>query len=233
MTPYRIFIGFDPRQPLAYNVLQSSIMRHAAVPVAITPLVLRTLPIRRRGLTEFTFSRYLVPWLCQYRGRAVFMDADMVVSGDVAELFAAADDSAAVSVMQDQPTFEWPSLMVFNCDQCQQLTPEWIDDPRNDPASLSWARAIGALPREWNFCVGMSDEPFDPQRPPKLIHHTEGSPCWPETSGTEPAADAIWKAELRAMNSTVSWRELMGTSVHARRTLSRYLQRQYGMEVSS
>jgi len=227
VTPYRIFIGFDPRQPLAYNVLQSSIMRHASVPVAITPLVLRTLPIKRRGLTEFTFSRYLVPWLCDFEGRAVFMDADMVVIGDIAGLFAATDDDAPVSVMQDQPRFEWPSLMVFNCELCRTLMPEWIDDAANDPASLSWADRIGALPLEWNRCVSYGDYPDG-----KLWHFTSGLPCWPETSGVDPLAEQAWKDELRAMNSTVSWRELMGSSVHAPRTLQRFLGGKYGVKLA-
>lgn len=230
--PLRIFVGTDPRQLIAFNVLASSIMRHASVPVAVTPLVLRTLPMKRRGLTEFTFARYLVPWLCGYRGRGVFMDADMVVTGDVAELFAAADGMAPVSVMQQQPRFEWPSLMVFNAAMCRRLTPEWIDDAANDPASLEWAHTIGTLPPEWNHCVGLASPIGDVGRPPKLLHFTEGVPCWPETTGTDSNAESIWQAELRAMNSTVSWRELMGSSVHARRTLPRYLKRKYGLEVA-
>ena len=75
-----VFIGYDPRQPVAYNVLQHSIVRHASEPVAITPLILKQLPIERRGLTEFTFSRFLVPYLCGFKGMAVFLDADMVVT---------------------------------------------------------------------------------------------------------------------------------------------------------
>lgn len=64
----RVFIGYDPRQPLAYNVMQHSIARHSSVPVAITPLILDQLPITRRGLTEFTYSRFLVPALCDFKG---------------------------------------------------------------------------------------------------------------------------------------------------------------------
>jgi hypothetical protein len=77
----RIFIGVDPRSPISYNVLQWSIVRNASKPVQIVPLVLPQLPLKRRGLTEFTFTRYLPPYLCNYRGTSIFLDADMVVEG--------------------------------------------------------------------------------------------------------------------------------------------------------
>ena len=73
----RIFVGFDDRQWISFTTLASSIYKTAKRPVAITPLILETLPITRRGLTPFTFSRFLVPWLCDYSGPAIFMDADI------------------------------------------------------------------------------------------------------------------------------------------------------------
>lgn len=59
--PLRIFIGYDHRQAVAYNVLQFSLYRRSSRPLAISPLVLPTLPMKRQGLTPFTFSRFLVP----------------------------------------------------------------------------------------------------------------------------------------------------------------------------
>lgn len=210
-----IFIGFDPRQPLAYNVLQHSIARHSSEPVAITPLILSQLPIKRRGLTEFTFSRFLVPWLMGYQGRALFLDADMVVTGDIAELFAV-DNMDAVSVMQGQPAFEWPSAMLFNCGCCRVLTPEYIDDPANKLMDLAWAPYVGKLPPEWNHCVGYA-EPAEA----KLLHFTQGIPAWPETAGLP--EDGAWHAEYEAMLHTVEWKDLMARSVHAEPTMRRFL----------
>ena len=73
----RVFIGYDDRQPVAYNVLQFSIATRSSRPVTITPLIINQLPIKRTGLTPFTFSRFLVPWLCDYQGTALFLDIDM------------------------------------------------------------------------------------------------------------------------------------------------------------
>lgn len=205
----RIFIGWDSRQPIAYHVLAHSIVRWASVPVSITPLVLDNLPLTRRGLTPFTFSRFLVPYLCDYEGKAIFMDADMLCCADVKGLMDAASDDA-VSVVKSEQRFEWPSLMVFNNahPKCKALTPLFVETGEN-PLMLEWAgQSIGSLPHEWNHCVGY-DAPRDN---PCLIHYTQGVPIWPETKGCEHSDK--WHAEWKSMNSAVSWQTLMGQSVH-------------------
>jgi hypothetical protein len=213
----RVFIGYDPRQPLAYSVLQHSIVKNSSKPVAITPLILSQLPIKRRGLTEFTFSRFLVPWLCNFKGKAVFLDADMVVTGDIAELFSdEADDMSAVLVMQDQARFEWGSVMLFRCGSCLKLTPEFIDNEENNLLDLSWAPYIGHLPAEWNHCAG-----YMKAKEAKLYHFTQGIPCWYETQGL--SEDTIWHEAKKAATHTVPWRDLMGTSVHAAPTMRRMI----------
>lgn len=217
VEPLRIFIGYDPRQPLAYTVLQHSIARHASRPVAITPLILKQLPITRRGLTEFTYSRFLVPWLCGFKGKAVFMDADMVVKGDIAELFDNPSMSA-VCVNKQQAQFEWASVMLFSCGQCLKLTPEFVNDERNKCYDLAWAPSVGEFPSEWNHCVGYQ-EPAEA----KLYHYTQGLPCWDETSDLPESIH--WQEEHQAANATVSWMDLMRSSVHAKHVLRRMLKR--------
>lgn len=221
VRPLRVFIGYDRRQPLAYNVLQHSIIRHSSVPVSITPLVITQLPIKRRGLTDFTFSRFLVPWLCGFKGTAVFMDADMVVTGDIKELFDQIDPANAVSVMLDQARFEWGSLMAFSNACCHMLTPEFIDNEKNPLLDLAWAPYIGSIKDEWNHCVG-----YQEAKEAKLYHYTQGLPCFPETEGLP--EDEHWHKEKAAMLDTVSWTELMGKSVHAKHVLTRMLAKYTG-----
>lgn len=213
----KVFIGYDPRQPVGINVLSHSILRQASHPVSITALKLDQLPIDRRGLTEFTFSRFLVPHLCGYEGLAVFMDADIVVKGDIAEMFASADGSA-VQVMQDQPKFEWASVMLFDCEQCKVLTPEYVNDPANNLFDLAWAEKVGNLPAEWNHCVGYM-EPKDA----KLYHYTQGLPCWYETQGLP--ENKAWLEERDLVTKSVPWKDMMGKSVHAKPVLKRLLAR--------
>jgi len=221
-SPLRIFVGVDERQPLAYSVLQHSIYQHASQPVAITPLMLKTLPMKRRGLTQFTYSRFLVPYLCGFRGRALFLDADMVVTGDIAELFANPDYASPVLVNQDQARFEWASAMLFNCENCKVLSPSYIDDESHPLLDFAWTDhgrgvEIGSFPAEWNHAVGYA-EPADA----KLYHYTQGIPCWAETRGVE---DGPWVATFKDMVRTCSWTEIMGNSVHAKHVYERLKRR--------
>lgn len=206
----KVFIGYDPRQPLSYNTLQFSIVRRSSKPVSIAPLVIEQLPIKRVGLTPFTFSRFLVPWLCDYKGWALFMDADMLLQDDISNLFALADDKYSVMVCKNTKRFEWASLMLFNCEKCKVLTPEYIEKAKA-LHKIGWAKdeEIGSIPLEWNHLVGYDD--FNPQA--KNIHFTQGMPCYPETISSDYAN--VWQEEHKKLNFIIPWVELMGTSVHA------------------
>ncbi len=214
MDSLRIFIGYDPRQPVSYNVLQYSIITRASKIVSIHPLILRTLPIERRGLTPFTYSRFLVPWLCGFKGWALFLDADMLCLGDVAELFAFAVPSKAIFVRRSKMRLEWASAMLFNCghEANRQLTPEYVEDESRckAPHSINWCEEelIGELPQEWNQLV-LYDNPKDGV---KLYHFTAGIPLFPEVRGCEGSRQ--WYDEAKKATSAVSWEELMGSSIH-------------------
>jgi hypothetical protein len=162
-------------------------------------------------LTDFTYSRFLVPWLCGYRGQALFLDSDMVVTGNVAELFF--KFQADIALMMEQAEFEWASAIVFNCERCRILTPKFIDTRTNILFDMHWTKTIAALPQEWNHCVGYAKPGVA-----KLYHYTQGIPIWPETRGVE---DAPYIAAAKAMLHTVSWSELMGNSVHAQHVRDR------------
>lgn len=216
----RVFIGFDPRQPLSYTVCQSSILRRASKPVEITPLVLSTLPLKRRGLTEFTYSRFLVPHLCHYLGDAVFLDADMIVLDDICKLPELRQSLVAVCIAKNVHKYEWPSMMLFQNAMCRKLTPEYIET--GNPYTFQWANSLGVLPPAWNHLVGYDT----PRKDAKIVHFTQGIPCWPETQDCEYADE--WREELRWATSTVSFNDLMGTSVHAKHVLARQKEKAYG-----
>jgi hypothetical protein len=215
MKPRRVFIGFDPRQPLAFTVAAHSMLEASSVPVAITPLILRQLPITRRGLTEFTFSRYLVPYLCGYEGHALFIDADVLVRQDIAKLpwehehdvAVVPHDHVLVDGQRVSVRFERASVMLFNCAACKVLTPEFIE--KDEPQNFAWARSVGDLPREWNHLVG-----YDPPGPAAIAHFTQGIPCFDETRGDEYGES--WLEALARATKTCSWAEIMGGSVHRR-----------------
>ncbi len=201
MDPVRIFVGYDPREAVAFHVLSHSIQTRASTPVSITPLMLSQLDgliWRERDdlqSTDFSFSRFLVPYLCDFRGWAVFMDCDMLVLDDIANLWALRNDRYAVQVVQHdhrprettkflnqpQTTYEkknWSSLMLFNCARCTVLTPKYINTASGlELHRFQWLGdedQIGGLPHRWNHLVD-----YDPALPTEEIsnlHFTSGGP---------------------------------------------------------
>ena len=210
-----VFIGYDHRQPVSFAVLVHSIMEKASEPVAIHPLVRPTLPITREGLTPFTFSRFLVPYLMNFRGKALFLDIDMMVKGDVADLFKLDMAHKAVLVSKNRLKFEWASVMLFDCSHYgnRVLEPKFVDNPETGGLhKMGYLKPeeVGDLPPEWNHLVGYDD----PNPDVKLVHFTQGVPAYPETKDSEFAGE--WMACLQRAVSTRPWKELMGNSVHAK-----------------
>ncbi len=208
---YKVFIGYDERQPVSFNVLQQSIIAQASEPVAIIPLRISQLPIKRTGLTPFTFSRFLVPHLCNYEGWGLFLDVDIVLNGDICELFKLADESKAIMVSKNVHRFEWASVMLFNCghEANKVLSPAYIENADGMHA-INWTDEgnIGDLPRVWNHLVG-----YDDPKDANLIHYTQGVPAYPETVSCE--YSDLWHKWHRVTNYTQPWDALMGPSVHA------------------
>lgn len=206
----KVFIGYDPRQNVAWQVLAHSIWKYASKPVDIVRLQLEHLvPFKRVGLTNFTYSRFLVPYLCDYRGMAIFLDSDFLCRADIHELAELCRDQAEqVHVVPHAKRFERPSVMVFHNSSCRILTPEYVGNESNNPIMLEWAKYVGDLPKEWNHLVG-----YDAPNPDaKLVHFTQGIPCWPETNTCEYADE--WQQALNNSISSVSFADLMGRSVH-------------------
>jgi len=194
----RIFMGYDSRETIAYHVCAQSIMEKSSQPVSITPLKLAHLkPVfdRQREptqLTDFTYTRFLVPYLSQFEGWSLFIDGDMLMREDIANLWKLKNDAHPVMVvkhpefqgkhsflnnsMQTFPMFNWSSVMLFNNAKCRRLTPEYLmTADYHDLHQFKWIEAgadIGALPQKWNHLVGY----YEPQKDAALVHWTLGGP---------------------------------------------------------
>lgn len=221
--PIRVFIGYDSRQAVLYNVAQYSIVRHCSQPVSIAPIKLDQLrgvfdrPPASLQSTEFSFSRFLTPYLSNYRGWALFMDCDTLVRADLAELWALRDERYAVQCVKHdhQPTStvkflgkrqtryekkNWTSVMLMNCAKCTALTPEYVSAASGlDLHQFKWLASdelIGALPREWNFLA----EYYAHDDNAKLVHFTEGGPYYEATRHVDFAEQ--WWREFAIANSS-------------------------------
>ena len=151
-----------------------------------------------------------MPWLCNYVGTALFLDADVLVRGDVKELFDLMDDNAVM--VGDVEPFERASVMLFNCghEDNAVLDPDYIESA-GGLHKIQWTKNVGFFPKEWNHLV-LYDEP-DPNA--KLVHFTAGIPVWEQTKGCEHSQEYI--ETLNYSNSATDWETLMGRSVHVQK----------------
>lgn len=217
-----IYIGYDPREAVAFNVLAHSIQTRASAPVAIAPLMLSqltdVLTRERHPLqsTDFSFSRFLVPYLSNYSGWSLFCDCDMLMLDDVANLWNLRDDQYAVQVVKhdhkpadtvkflDQPQrpYEkknWSSVILFNNAKCRALTVDYVNNATGlELHQFKWLGddgLIGELPHRWNHLVD-----YDPGLPTdqvSLLHYTEGGPYFEAYKDCGYAKD--WFAERDRM----------------------------------
>jgi hypothetical protein len=148
-----------------------------------------------------------VPYLSGFEGISLFLDSDMLVRGDVCELETLARiPESNVAMVIGPRRFEWPSVMLFQNGNCGHMTPEYVEKAKL--YDFAWAVNPEPLPHSWNHLVG-----YDPPNPDaKIVHCTMGIPIWEETKNCEFADE--WRATFQRMNSSVSFQDLMGRSVH-------------------
>lgn len=203
MSALQVYIGWDSREDIAYQAARRSILRFASKPTEVYPI--KQDELRAKGIytrdkdplasTEFTYTRFLTPYLTGYQGWALFIDCDFLFTGDVAELFALCDDKYAVMCVQHDhrphetvkmdgavqtvyPRKNWSSMTLYNCGHPANkvLTPELVSS--ESPAFLhrfQWLpdELIGDVPTTWNWLEGWNEKPVEP---PKVIHYTRGGP---------------------------------------------------------
>lgn len=202
---------------MAYHVLCHSILSRSSQPVRFIPINRRNIPEFTRGMedgsTQFSFSRFLTPYLCNYRGQALFLDCDMIVRCDIADVFDYADDWHDVFVVKHDyvpkteskflgnkqhvyPKKNWSSVMLFNNGKCRALTPETVNmNSGKWLHQFEWTSdvRIGELPIEYNHLVGEYEENPDA----KIVHFTLGTPCFTGYEFQEFGRE--WRDEREAM----------------------------------
>lgn len=210
-----IFIGYDPREAIAFHVCANSIIRHSSSPVSIIPVALNLFKdyseTHTDGSNQFIYSRFLVPYLMHWLGWAIFIDGDMIVRDDITKLWDMRDPSKDVMLVkhdyqtrltekylgaknENYPRKNWSSVVLWNCASYpnRKLTPEFIQTASGaDLHRFTWLvdSRIGELPIEWNW---LPDE-FGVNADAKLLHYTLGTPCFQEFADT--AQGGEWHRE--------------------------------------
>lgn len=218
-----IYIGHDEREQLAFDVCDFSIKQRSN---------LETVCLRSKDIetydrylgepqsTDFTFSRFWVPYLSNYKGYSIFVDCDFLFLDDVEKLIdiAKQDPSKAVWVCKhpkyipntvikmdniSQNNYEkknWASLIVFNNSHsdCKALTPKYLNThPKGiDFHQFKWTENIGSLPLDWNCLDG-----YYYLENPRAVHYTDGGPWFEKYKHTE--YSHLWDKEYKKMLDNV------------------------------
>lgn len=209
MEPIRVFIGFDQREAVAYHTLCQSILSRSSVPVSFIPIKRSMLkeihdrPLDEKQSNEFSFTRFLVPYLSGYSGFSIFIDCDMLFQDDIAKLWELKDPFSSVQVVKHEytpknqykylgttqhqyPKKNWSSVMIFNNGHydCRRLTPEYVNEKSGlELHQMKWTQEdrIGEIPKEWNHLVSE----YNPNPSAKNVHFTVGGPYFHEYENCE------------------------------------------------
>jgi len=200
----RVFIGYDSREDIAFRVCESSLRKHSKIPIDIWPV--RQQDLRERNLywresdplssTEFSFTRFLAPYIAGYSGWILFCDCDFLFRKDISGLRDYMNPNKAVMVVKHNynppeqtkmdgktqtqyPRKNWSSFMLINCDHpsVQALTPDVV----NNQTGLylhrfQWLddKDIGELPLTYNYLEGWHTK--EDCENPIAVHFTRGGP---------------------------------------------------------
>lgn len=215
-----LFVGYDPKEAVAYHVFCESVLAHTSRPVTFSPLHLSAMSfyneVHADGSNAFIYSRFLVPFLMEFKGWAIYFDGDMILRDDVSMLWSLRDPAYAVQVVKhdyktkqdkkylgapnhDYPRKNWSSVIIWNCGhpKHQLLTPEFIAGATgNYLHRFKWLDdlEIGELNRTWNWLVGEYPSNVDAH----LLHFTLGTPCFKEYRSDKEAAE--WMGCLKLLN---------------------------------
>jgi len=203
----RVFIGYDKVESVAWHTMAHSILERSSQPIAIIPLYLGNLkniynrePDPRQS-NEFSFTRFLVPYLSDFDGYSVFFDCDMMLRVDINEILdvVKSQPNKAVYVVKHDyspknkikflnqvqyqyPRKNWSSVVLWNCSHPSNkaVTPDYVNTATAmELHRFKWLKddEIGELDVRWNWLVG---EYSNPPNDVKNVHWTVGGPYFYE-----------------------------------------------------
>jgi len=220
MEKFKIYVGFDQKEAIAYHAFCQSLIEKSSIPIQITPLALNNLNLyserHNDRSNDFVYSRFLTPFLNDYDGWALFVDGDMICQSDIRELFELRDASKALMVVkhdyktkqekkylgninENYPRKNWSSVILWNCNHPKHkvLSPDFVKNQTGKYLHrFSWLddEEIGELPIEWNWLAIEYDE--NPNA--KIVHYTLGTPCFNDYRDS--SMSNLWHSIYKKLN---------------------------------
>ena len=219
MNNLNIYVGYDSKEDIAYRVCKYSILKRSKSNIKITSLKLYELVAKnlyKRDIdplasTEFTYSRFLVPFLNNYNGWAIFCDCDFIFFEDISNILIDIDKSKAVYCVKHDytpkekhkmdgqkqtiyPRKNWSSFILFNCSHPsnKKLSVDLVNSETGSFLhQFKWLEdnEIGSLDERWNWLEGWTSNHNN--KKPFAVHFTRGGPWFDEWQDVEFAKEWI------------------------------------------
>ena len=207
------YIGYDSKEDIAYRVCKQSITNTASKKINIKSLKLYELVAKNfytravdpLASTEFTYSRFLVPALMNYKGWAIFCDCDFLFFEDIFLLLDTLKDNKAVYCVKHEyapkekhkmdgqqqtiyPRKNWSSLIIYNCEHPsnKKLTIDLVNSESGSYLhQFRWLKdeEIGSIDERWNWLEGWTS--IHNSNSPYAVHFTRGGPWFNEWQDVE------------------------------------------------
>jgi len=219
-APIRVFVGSDSAQIMGLKMLEYSIKKHTPMSVEVRLIDDRDVPVprdpRSRSRSGFSFSRFKIPALCGYKGRGIYMDADMQVFTDLGQLWTWPMEGIDIAYCEQPPERNRPpqySVMLMNCAELPWKVGEVVDGL--DQERYTYEQLLGsmcivppertkmALPSEWNSLEYYEEDKTC------LLHYTD-MPTQPWVSNANPLAH-LW---YRILNESVQEGFIRVSDIH-------------------
>jgi len=172
---YNIYIGYDPNNgnDLAWEVCKRSILENTKYPDELNIIKLDKLELQElgyykrndtgidKGSNNFTYTKFFIPFLNNYKGYALFCDSDFIWKSDVYEFIEQnINDEYAISCVKHKcytkkkclgnqkmdgqiqrwyPRKNWTSLILFNC---ANVKCKLLDFPLLNKANPRWLQGL-------------------------------------------------------------------------------------------
>ena len=229
----KVFIGYDPVESVAWHTMAHSILRQCSRPVALIPVNIENMKdifTRERDPKQsnsFSFTRFLVPYLCDYSGYGIFFDCDMMLRTDLSEIlnviesqpgkavyvvkhdYTPSEETKYLNTVQyAYPRKNWSSTVLWNCGHPSNKAVDlkFVNEGTGlELHRFTWLEddEIGELDIRWNWLVG------DYKNPPtdvKNIHWTIGGPYFEEYKDADFADE--WFDENKKMQYCLQRNEM-------------------------
>ena len=183
----RVYVGSDERGGRGEAVIRHGLQKYASCPVQVIVMEPNTVeppywggdwnrgrdhmrPYADGHRTNFTVFRWTVPEAAGHRGRAIYVDADVTIHGDIWELYSFDLGGGCCSIRE--------GMIVFDCGHPFWRSPYWPKIEEMRPSG--WGKrdyksriserneALPLFPVEWDVLEGRE---MDPNKA-KLNHYT-------------------------------------------------------------